>query len=325
MKKSIHLLLLTFFVFAFCAVPLANAADPITLKASSFLPKNHPIAVKVHAWIDLVNTQLKGKVNVKYVGGPEVIPALEQIESVRNGITDISFTAGAHYATQLPAANSLPLSQLMPWEERESGYYDLMVKEHRKLGVKYIGRWFYGPFYMWLKEPAKTSADLRGRRLRTHPIYDRFYKAIGISAVTIDTSEIFTALERGVIEGTSWPIQGPRERGWTKFLQYIINHPFYAKNNCVILMNIDTWNKLPEDVKSQVDELTASFERDMVAYFENQIQTEWDLVMKEGVKAIEFPPADAKHFLDTAYNAEWADLEKKIPDLVPLLKKTSGN
>jgi TRAP-type C4-dicarboxylate transport system substrate-binding protein len=325
MKKCIHYLLLTFFIFAFCLVPLANAADPITLKASSFLPKNHPIAVKAHAWIDLINKQMKDSVKVKYVGGPEVIPALEQIESVRKGITDISFTAGAHYGTQLAAANSFHLSRLMPWKERKSGYFDLMDKEHQKIGVKYIGRWFYGPFYMWLKKPAKTSAELRGRRLRTHPIYDRFYKAIGISSVTVQTSEIFTALERGVIEGTSWPIQGPRERGWTKFLKYIVNHPFYDKNNTVIVMNLNTWKKLPEGVKSKLNKLTESFERDMIAYFQKQIQTESDLVLKKGVKSIVFPPDDAKKFVGAAYSAEWADLEKKIPDLVPMLKKTSGN
>jgi len=325
MKKGFYWILFMAFILVFCNVQFANTAEPVLLKASSFLPKNHPVAVKAHAWIELVNTEMEGKVKVKYVGGPEVVPAMEQIEAVRKGITQISFTAGAHYGTQLPAANSLHLSKLMPWEERESGYFDLMVKEHEKLGVRYLGRWFYGPFYMWLEKPVKTSDELRDRRLRTHPIYDRFYKALGISAVTIQTSEIYTALERGLIEGTSWPIQGPRERGWTSSLKFIINHPFYAKNNTVMVMNLDAWKNLPDSVKSKLEEITASFERDMVAYFQKQIQTEWDLLMKEGITVIEFPPADAKRFLGLAYDSEWADLEKKIPDLVPQLRKTSGN
>lgn len=325
MKKTNYWFLVAIISFVFCMVPFANAAGPIKLKASSFLPKNHPVAVKAHAWIDLVNSQMKGKVEVKYIGGPEVIPAMEQVEALRKGITNISFTAGAHYGTILPVANSLHLSQIMPWEERKSGYFDLMVKEHRKIGVKYVGRWFYGPFYMWLKKPIKSLSDLEGRRLRTHPVYDRFYKAIDITGVTVQTNEIYTALERGVIEGTSWPINGPREHGWIKFIKYIVNKPFYAKNNTVILMNLNTWNKMPKDVKTELDALTASFEREMVAYFENGIRKEWDLVMKAGVKSIELPPDDAKRFISKAYGAEWDNLAKKIPDLVPMLKKTSGN
>lgn len=325
MKKSICLFVLVLVGVGFWSVPVVNSADPVTLKASCFLPKNHPIAVKAHAWIDSVNERLEGKVKVRYVGGPEVVPALEQIESVRKGITDVSFTAGAHYGTQLEAANSLHLSQLMPWEERESGYFDLMVEEHQKLGVRYLGRWFHGPFYMWLKEPAESLDDLRGRRLRSHPIYARFYKAVGISSVMVQTSEIFTALERGLIEGTSWPIQGPRERGWIKFLKYILDHPFYAANNCVILMNGKTWQKLPEDLKTELNELTSSFEREMIAYFKDQIESEWEAIMKEGVEAIELPAGDAEEFVSTAYSAEWADLEKSIPELAPRLKETSGN
>jgi len=301
------------------------AADQTTLKASCFLPKNHPVAVKVFAWIDMMNEGLKGDVAIKYVGGPEVVPVFEQIEAVKKGITHVSFTAGAHYATQLPAANSLHLSRLTAWGERESGYYDLMVEEHEKLGVRYLGRWYYGPFYVWLKEPVKTPDDLKGKRLRTHPLYDRFYKSLGIAGVTIQPTEVYTSLERGVVDGTSWPIQGPREQGWTRSLKYIINHPFYGSNNTVIVMNLDAWNKLPDDVKSKIETMTASFEREMVAYYQEQIKKEWGLLNKDGIETITFSESDAKRFLDLAYDVEWAQLEKTIPELTPKLRQTSGN
>lgn len=326
MNKKIRSMGLIVLVLTFLfSVQFVGAADPIVLKASCFLPKNHPLAVKVPVWIDEINKGLSGAVEVKFVGGPEVIPAFEQIEALRKGIIDVSFTAGAHYGTQLEAANSLHLSRLMPWDERKSGYFDLMVKEHEKIGARYIGRWLHGPFYVWLKEPVKTPQDLRGRRLRTHPLYDRFFKALGISAVTIQPSEIYTALERGVIEGTAWPIEGPREQGWTRMLKYIVNHPFYAQNNTVILMNLNTWNKLPAGVQSKLQEITSSFEREMVSYFQQKIDQEWNLLKKEGIQVIEFSPSDAATFLGLAYDSEWADLQKKIPDLVPQLRKTSGN
>ena len=59
--------------------------------------------------------------------------------------------------------------------------------------------------------------------------------------------------------------------------------------------------------------------------FQEQIDKEWRLLRKESIEVIEFSPSDAGRFLGYAYDAEWADLEKKIPDLVPQLRKTSGN
>ena len=90
-------------------------------------------------------------------------------------------------------------------------------------------------------------------------------------------------------------------------------------------MKLDVWNKLPDDLKAKVNNITASFEHEMVAYFQNEIKNEYDLLMKAGLKAIKFSPSDAKRFNDLAYEVEWAELSKKIPDLVPALKKVSGN
>jgi TRAP-type C4-dicarboxylate transport system substrate-binding protein len=308
----------------FFGVQFVGAAEPIVLKASCFLDKNQPVAAKAWTWIDNVNKELKGKVEIKYVGGPEVIPVFEQIEAARKGIVDISFTSGSHYGTQLPSAITLHLSKLLPWEERKSGYVDIMVKEHEKLGVRYLGRWIHGGYYMWLREPITTPSELSGKRLRGHPVYDQFYKNLGISSVTIQPSDVYTALEKGMTDGACYVMLGPRELGWTRVVKYVVDHPFYTQNNTNMVVNINTWNKLPADIKAKLQEITESFEHEMVAYFVEEINKEYDLVKKSGVKPIVFSPADAKRFVDLAYESGWADLEKKIPDLVPPLRKALG-
>jgi TRAP-type C4-dicarboxylate transport system substrate-binding protein len=326
MKKIFYGVLISTLIIGFCVViQPTNAAEPMVLKASCFLEQNHPIAVKVFTWIDTVNKELKGELSVKFVGGPEVVPVFEQIEAVRKGIIQISFTSGAHYATRLPAANALHISRLFPWEERKSGFFDLMAKEHEKLEAKLLGKWFWGPFWMWLKDPIKTPDELRGKRLRTHPMYDRFYKALGISGVTLQPSDIYTSLEKGMVDGTSWPIQGPREQGWLRAIKYIIEHPYYEQNNTVMVMKLDVWNKLSESTKAKIEKITIAFEPEMVRYFQNETKKEFDLVIQAGVNSIKFSPSDAKRFVDLAYEVEWAELSKKIPDLVPALRKTSGN
>jgi TRAP-type C4-dicarboxylate transport system substrate-binding protein len=177
---------------------------------------------------------------------------------------------------------------------------------------------------MWLKDPIKTLDELSGKRLRGHPTYDRFYKALGISSVVIQPSDVYTSLEKGMVDGTCYVMQGPRELGWTRVVKYVVDHPFYTQNNTVIVMNIDTWNKLPADIRTKLQEITESFEREMVPYFLEAINKEYELVKKSGVKPIVFSPPDAKRFVDLAYEANWEDLDKKIPDLVPALRKSLG-
>ena len=178
--------------------------------------------------------------------------------------------------------------------------------------------------YLWVKKPVKTPDDLRGMKLRTQALYDRFMKALGAVPVSINTAEVYTALKRGTVEGAGWPVIGARLFGWTEETKYVIDHPFFGMN-ATILMNLDVWNSLSPAVQSKVKEITAWFEPYMAGYLDALREVEWKELEKVGVKRIRFSPADAKRYLDTAYGVEWEALEKKVPDMVPTLKKITGN
>ena len=296
-------------------------AKEIELKAVCFLPKNHPLAAMTLEWAKRINEYCLGEVRVNYLGGSEVIPRLEQVEALRKGVVHVTFSPTAYYQSIFPEGVAFTLSKLTPWEERRpGGFYDFMAERHKEIGVRYLGRWLHGPFYLWLKEPVKTPADLKGRKLRTTALYDRFMKVLDTVPVTISPSETYTALERGTVEGAGWPLLGVRELGWTEVCKYVIDHPFYNQN-CTILINLDVWNSLPHSLREKIQNLTAWFEPYMVGYFDKAIEMEWKEIEKTGMQKITFSATDAKLYLDTAYEVEWEALKKKVPDLVPLLRK----
>ena len=291
------------------------------LKAVCFLPKNHPLAAMTVEWTKRINDYCRGELRVNYLGGSEVIPRLEQVEALRKGVVQVTFSPSAYYQSIFPEGVSYTLSKITPWEERRpGGFYEFMVGRHKKIDVMYLGRWLHGPFYLWLKDPVKTPADLKGRKLRTTALYDRFMKGLGTVPVTISPSETYTALERGTVEGTGWPLIGVRQLGWTEICKYVIDHPFYNQN-CTILMNLEVWSRLPQSLQDKVENLTAAFEPYMVGYFDNAIEMEWKEIEKAGMNRITFSSSDAKAYLDMAYVVEWKALEEKVPDLVPILRK----
>lgn len=319
MRRLLSCILIISLMFVFSLhTALAKEKE---LKAVCFLPKNHPLAAMTVEWVKRINDYCRGEVLINYLGGSEVIPRLEQVEALRKGVVQVTFSLSAYYQSILPEGVSFTLSKLTPWEERRpGGFYDFMVERHKKINTMYVGRWLHGPFYLWLKDSVKIPKDLKGRKLRTTALYDRFMKALETVPVTISPAETYTALERGTVEGTGWPLIGVRQLGWTEICKYVIDHPFYNQN-CTILMNLDTWNGLPQSLQEKIKNLTAWFEPYMVGYFDKAIEMEWKEVEKTGMKRIHFSPSDAKYYLDTAYEVEWKALEKKVPNLVPLLRK----
>jgi TRAP-type C4-dicarboxylate transport system substrate-binding protein len=254
-------------------------AAPKTLKAVSFVPKNHPLCVMIHVWVERVNEQCKDAVKIDWVGGPEVIPGFDQAEALRNNSVQVAFNPTAYYAPLLQEGN----------------------------------------------KPIKGIDELKGVKMRTSALYDRMMKKMGIVPVTVQFGETFTALERGLVDGFGWSTLGPADWGWLNNCKYIIDIPFYTRQNTLILMNLDVWNSLGKDVQDKIMDITVKFEPEMEAYFKNKIAEEWKRYDKMGIKRIKFSPEDTKKFLDIAYDAEWEDLEKKVPDLVPTLKKLTGN
>ena len=61
-------------------------AKPQTMKAVSFLPKDHPLCAMIHVWVDRVNKDCAESIKIDWTGGPEVIPGFDQAEAVRNNL-----------------------------------------------------------------------------------------------------------------------------------------------------------------------------------------------------------------------------------------------
>ena len=217
------------------------------------------------------------------------------------------------------------LSKLTPSEERKSGFYDFMVDEHaNKINARYLGRLQVSPFYLWTKKEPKTLADLRGLKMRSGVLYDKFMHELGMTAITINAPEVYTALSSGVVDGSGWPVTGPLKRGWLESVKYVIDLPFFWPSNVVALMNFDKWKALPEATRNQLIALTAEFEPRMVKHFDDENVREWKEIGNRVTK-VKFSAQENDKYLQTAYEVEWNALQARAPGLIQKLRSISGN
>jgi TRAP-type C4-dicarboxylate transport system substrate-binding protein len=309
-------------VFAALATP-ANAET--TMRAIAFIPHKHPVMISSHDWVNRVNAALKGKLKINYIGGPEVIGRREQWDAAKNGVIDIIFAVFADIQDRAPATASSWLSKCSIPHERETGLFAHLDAEMKKLNLKLLARVQYGNFYLWVNKNPKTLADLHGLKMRTGSLYDNMMQKLGMVPVTMNSPAVYTALERGVVDGFGWPNIGPRKRGWVKKAKWVIDLPFFGNSNMGAIMNLDKWNALPADVRKTITEISIKYEPEMVDYYRSAEAAEWKK-LAEHVTKVKFSAAENKTYIDAAYETEWSRLESKVgAEKVKELKKLSCN
>lgn len=301
------------------------AMSEISMRAVAFIPHKHPVLKGARDWVGSVNAALKGKLKINIIGGPEVIGRKEQWDAAKNGVIDIIFAGFSDVHDLVPEIASSHLSKCTIPNERNNGHFAHLDAQAAKLNLKLLARVQVSNFYLWTTSNAKTLADLKGRKMRTGGIYDKLMRKLGIAPVYMNAPDVYTALERGVVDGFGWPTTGVLRLGWLKKAKYVIDLPFFGNSNLGALMNLDNWKKLPADVQKTITDVSIKFEPGMVQHYLEAERKDWE-AMKGKVVKIKFSPAENKMYYDAAYETEWISLATKVGEKrVAELKKLACN
>ena len=260
------------------------------------------------------NQKYPGELQIVFKGGPDVIHTNEQIEAMRTGLVQLVLSAPSYYVSIMPELDCLSLTELKPWEEKAAGLFDYLEELHnKKANAHYLGRPGTGVlFQLFLGKPIKTVADLNGMKIRVSPTNVPFMKAVGANPVQMPPSDVYTAMERGVVDGYILPAHTIRDFGLDKVSKYLVFPGAYEPCHS-LLMNLDAWKKLPKHLQEllsrQADEMTR-YSFDII---EKRIQEEYDLFKKQGMVFIELPPAEAAKYKQIARDSMLEVIRKKSP------------
>lgn len=321
-KKRVFLLLCGVVMLLF--VQNGLAADKIVLRAVSAWPQNSVEHDGFFMFIDEVNKKLGDRVEIKYLGASDVIKTFSQFEMLGKGMFEIGHLPGNYAKNVLPMAETLHLSRITPWEEREKGVYDIMRKGFaEKMNIQYLCKVGSGEGYLYqLYSNFKVNglSDFKGKTFRVAPVYVPLLKKLGAGSVSMPPGEIYTAMERGVVDGFGWPTLGILDFGWTEVTKYRIDPGFYPVG-LGIFLNLDKWNKMPADIRAEIEGIGKSMERKAFAYYSEKAKEETQGIVKKGMKILELPPADAKTFVEIAFEEGWKEVIKNDPTNGPKLKE----
>jgi TRAP-type C4-dicarboxylate transport system, periplasmic component len=294
----------------------AQAEDVI--RAVTFTPAQVSFSQNFQKFVDLVNERGKGVVQIQVIGGPETIPQPRMGEAQKNGIADMFLLPAGLYLNIVPEGEAFAGSNRDPMSVRADGGIDLINGIfHEKANAHVLAHVDGGAgFHLWLtKKPGLTEdgqVDLTDIRLRSSPLYRAFLETLGATIVVQPAAEVYTSLERGVVDGTGYPISGLRDYGWNKFLKYRLD-PSFFQTDVLITMNLDAWEGLSDEARdivqqAAIDHEKSSFDANIVLNEE-----EGKLLAEGGIETITLTGEQETLFLKTAYDIAWARLKERDP------------
>jgi len=301
-------------------VPALASAQEANLRLVSAFPETATYVKHMMPWIQKFNAGGKGLARINFIGGPKAIPTFEVGTSVKNGVVEMAMNTGAFYTNLMPEADFLKLTQITIARQRKNGAFDYINKVwNRKANLVYLARMVdETPFHLYLTKKIEKP-DLAGLKIRITPVYRDFFASMGATLIQTPPGEVYTALERGVVDGYGWPIHGIFDLNWHEKTKFRVDPGFYNAEVSII-MNLDAWKKLSAKQRGYIERQALALESMNTAWRKlNQEDTKRQA--QAGIQTIKFDGATSKAYLDKAYDIAWAGAMKQSPEHALQMRK----
>jgi len=302
----------------------AKAEDVIN--AVHFAPAPSDFTQEFLRFVEAVNERGKGVVRIDVKGGPEVIPNPQLGTAQQSGLIDMLHTPAGLYLEIVPEGEVLSASSLPPAEARTNGAWDLIDSIYQQKGnAKLLAHMNASAgFHLWTVNEPKLTADgmldFTGIIVRASPLYKQLFENLGATFIIQPAPEVYTSLERGVINANAYPVLGYASFGWDKFTKYRVD-PSYFRMDVLISMNNDAFNDLSPEAQKIVLETAAEFEQrsfDETAALAARLAQE---MVDKGQTVVSMTGEGKDKFLATAAAASWERMEARDATHIAKLKE----
>ena len=302
----------TLFGGIFAATALASSVyAQETITAVHAFPESLIYTQSFLEFVEKVNVAGDGVIQIEVRGGPEAIGMFQQPDAVRSGVVDMVYTPGSFYAGALPEKDALVTSNRVASEVRENGGIALIDEIHQeKMGVKYLGWFDSGVCYnLWTREAPTLDAggnlDVSGLKLRGNAVYNAFFTDyLGAQVIDLPTTEVYAALERGVVDATGWTQIGLIDLKWNEFLNYRIE-PCFFSTDLGVIVNLEKWNSLSEDARTILQDVAIAQEAESAAKLGALRDSDFAALETAGMEVVTLEGDAAEAYLAAAVSSTW--------------------
>jgi TRAP-type mannitol/chloroaromatic compound transport system substrate-binding protein len=181
-------------------------------------------------------------------------------------------------------------------------------------GVHFVGGVWYGQECLVSKRPLRSLADFKGLKIRApQGMNGEIFTRLGAAPVQLPGSEVYTALERGVVDAADWgTLSMNDDLGYHKLAKYPTYPGFHSMPMGEISVNKAKWDALPADLKAIIESATYEFARAMI---QRNYLADAKVAVERGQRGFEptdMPPAERQKFREIARSV-WKEYAARSP------------
>ena len=246
----------------------AESVKPLTVKLAWYLPAGTAVDTQAKAIAAAIEKMSHGSIKVETYPGGSLLTETNMAHGLENNLVQMGVLGVHWWANQEPSTSFDSIPFLVPGPEKMlKALHGQLGNDLRKIlerhGVTIAGWGFYGYSgdYINNKHPIETPADFKGLHMRSDgPLPAEFMKKYGAVATTIDSSEVYTALQRGTLDGATSGMSSFISRKWIEVCKYVTAMKAWAAVYPT-QVNAAWWNGLTPKQRDIISKAVASTEQ----------------------------------------------------------------
>ena len=313
------------------AQPLFAQSGPITLKWANNIPATHPSTIRIREAAETIKKESGGKVDIQVFPNNQLGGDTDMLSQVRSGAIDIFPLSGLILQTLVPLAgiNGLAFAfkdYTAVWAAMDGELGAFVRAAIAKVNLHVFEKPLDNGYRQITSSthPINTAADLKGFKIRVpvSPLWTSMFKALEASPISINFSEVYSALQTKVAEGQENAV-ALIDIAKLYEVQKYCSMTRHMWDGQWILANGKRWAALPPDVQALITkhvEAAVMSQRDDIRRLENNTE----VLLKSKGMVFNYP--DPKSFRDALSKAgfykEWRG--KFGEEAMAKLEKYSG-
>jgi TRAP-type C4-dicarboxylate transport system substrate-binding protein len=332
---SVFLIAIFTFILIFGSGTSQAAEKVYRMKIQSAYPRGDLSMELLKEFAAAADKNSKGRIKIQVFAAPEIVPVENLFEAVQKGTLTMLHAVAAMWGGIIPVGEvefGLPYAYNLPGEPdvyqagkqirdffMNTGFADLLRKEYAKQGLYWLDVHSYGPIFTMSTKKVTTCDDLKGMKIRVEGSWSDYYNALGAHGTYISGEETYMGLKLGTIDASQWDVSAVTGLNWQEVAPYRI---LGGQNDVVvghILMNMETWNSLPDDLKKALSDAAEQYFHDLNKIYDGELKKNAEFV-KAG-KVINSPIDEA---CDKAHEEAALKLWEEIAQRDPVAAQAIG-
>jgi len=313
---------------AVAVIAVPSVAQEVTLRIQTHYNPEQTSGKLAAQFVDDVETMSGGAIDIEMFYSSSVVATVETFDAAANGIIDCDMTGGAYqtgknagfqFVGDIMGGYDTPYQQLS-WLYYGGGL-DQAQELYNEFGMQLIGWWVYGQESLVSSTPIDGPDALKDWKFRSPPgMETEIFANLGASPIVMDFTEVFTAMETGIIEGTDYSgLANDESIGLFDLAKHATYPGFHSMPSDHLACNKMVWDGLSEQNKRILEVAMEKLALRSALFFEKANAEAAARLTSEGVTLYDWSAEDRATFRKAA-QAAWDVWAEKSPEAKALVE-----